>query len=533
MKKKKKLENKKEEIVRQKEKYKLKLNLLNKDIDNFREKEKLFEEKKNLFTKREKDNIKKEEQLKEYKENLECLSIDLNKEKKNLNNIKNQIKNERKEIDEEKKIIEKEKILIKKEKEYLDKKKLRIDKKENEIKTLENRVNKEIENINNTKNKRKLEQIISDSYNNNIKTEEENISNICFLGSILKNLNEIDEHKNSNNYLNINKEFLNNKNQAILPLYLISNWLTENGCKVIVEKNAENIKINNLCLQHIFANKAIEKKYSITFDSKENNELFFNEKKRNNFINSLKTDLSKYLEINEKDIFIINPRGPKFTLDIFINDLDDFKKEKMNEYQKFRKDIFSFKNSILLEGCKLPMDLLEPKFDMKQNNWPQYLCKRGGLRYYPPYEYMGFGLKVINSYDSGDNTWIGCSNIKGEFVVAYHGIRSDDIPFTVNRIAYSYLKKGKNQNFKDDDDLNHPGQKCGIGVYVTPKIEIAERYTKEFYVDNIRKKYRIILQCRVNPYKIRMPKSNPDYWILNGNGQEIRPYRILIKESNN
>ena len=35
---------------------------------------------------------------------------------------------------------------------------------------------------------------------------------------------------------------------------------------------------------------------------------------------------------------------------------------------------------------------------------------------------------------------------------------------------------------------------------------------------------------RVRPDKIRIAKSNPHYWVLNGNSSEIRPYRILIKK---
>ena len=40
--------------------------------------------------------------------------------------------------------------------------------------------------------------------------------------------------------------------------------------------------------------------------------------------------------------------------------------------------------------------------------------------------------------------------------------------------------------------------------------------------------------CRVNPQnnKIRIPASQPDYWVLNGNVSEIRPYRLLIKNCN-
>lgn len=47
-----------------------------------------------------------------------------------------------------------------------------------------------------------------------------------------------------------------------------------------------------------------------------------------------------------------------------------------------------------------------------------------------------------------------------------------------------------------------------------------------------KKKFKLITMCRINPKKIREPdrgNENP-FWILNGNSEEIRPYRILIKE---
>ncbi len=114
--------------------------------------------------------------------------------------------------------------------------------------------------------------------------------------------------------------------------------------------------------------------------------------------------------------------------------------------------------------------------------------------------------------------------------MAYHGIRSDIN--VVNQIMNSYLKAGQNQCCENDEDLLHPGYRCGKGVYVTPKIEVTEIFTKEFKVREINKKCRIVFQCRVNPDKIRQSRRHPDYWILNGNGQEIRPYRLLIKQEN-
>ena len=36
---------------------------------------------------------------------------------------------------------------------------------------------------------------------------------------------------------------------------------------------------------------------------------------------------------------------------------------------------------------------------------------------------------------------------------------------------------------------------------------------------------------RVNPSFIREPDTMKDYWIVDGNGNQLRPYRLLIKES--
>lgn len=112
-----------------------------------------------------------------------------------------------------------------------------------------------------------------------------------------------------------------------------------------------------------------------------------------------------------------------FTLDLYIKDLDDFQKNQIIQYINTRKEIIYIKDLILLEGCKLSSDLLEPRFDMRPSDWPPH-SKRGNLPYYPPYNYIGFGLKIINTYDNGDNTWLGQINILGEFALAYHGIRS-------------------------------------------------------------------------------------------------------------
>ena len=84
------------------------------------------------------------------------------------------------------------------------------------------------------------------------------------------------------------------------------------------------------------------------------------------------------------------------------------------------------------------------------------------------------------------------------------------------------------QQFKDENDRYHPNQKVGEGVYMTPYPNIMEQFCNTYNIQG--KKYKIGLMCRVMPDKIRCPTSTEDYWVINGTDNEVRPYRILIKE---
>jgi len=529
------------EFNQREEKIKEEKKIIEKEKQNIEEEKKIIEKEKQQL-KEEKNKIneekinleKKKEEIKEREEkldsqfaqyinsldeieikkqqlnnNLEVEKQKIKKEQEYIKKSRNDIENREKKLNDEKNLLEKEKKIFEKEKKILEKEKTKI----------------------------RLNNILNDTFNannNNQKSEEEKISDIIFLGSVLKHEIKKEKIQNSNNIINVDNEIknYNNNNPIILPLYLISTWLKKNGCEVVIEKKAKNTKLNNLCLQHVFTQKAINKKFTICFDfGKENNELLLNTNRCESFIKSLKSQISNDLVININDIFVMNPRGPNFTVDLYINNLEEDKIDQVYNYIGTRKGFITTKISVLLEGCKLSSDIFEPEFDMKPINWPPSPNFRGKLPYNPPYDYFGCALKVRGSYDSGDDTWLGHINIDGEFAVAYHGIRSN--LDAVKGIMNSYLKAGANQNCRNDDDMMHPWKKCGKGVYVTPNIKVAEEYTEGFGVFELNKTYRIVLQCRVNPKKIRQSAREPEYWILNGNGKEIRPYRILIKEVSN
>ena len=61
-----------------------------------------------------------------------------------------------------------------------------------------------------------------------------------------------------------------------------------------------------------------------------------------------------------------------------------------------------------------------------------------------------------------------------------------------------------------------------------------EHYAKHSKTETVieGKKYMMGFIMRVKPDKINKPVDEPDYWVLNGTTDEMRPYRILIKENN-
>ena len=489
-------------------------------------------------------NIKKELELENIKKNLtleKCefnrKSIELKKGFKELNertkenenyynSLKEQLNEAKEKLEQEINNLKKEKKLITKEKKEIDRTKEIFEQREKEIGKERKQLEKEKKAFKDETNNIRINNMLDNAFNkaNKIMTEQERISDVSFLGTFLKDSITKEKKINPNNFIDPKKDI--KRNETILPLYLLYNWLEENGCQVAIERNPKDIRLNQFCLQQIFNNNAVEKKFTLVFDEKYN-EYFLKKENTNNLINTLKNDISKYLQIDSNDIFIMNPRGHQFTIDLYIKDLSDFKRKRIEQYIRTRrKEIIIIKDSILLEGCKLSQAILEPQFDMRPCDWPK-VSYRGMEKYYPPYNYMGFGLKVLDTYDNGDNTWIGHCNQEGEFAVAYHGIRSDI--GVIRQILNSHLKAGKNQAYEDDEDLK-TGQRCGRGVYVTPLIDVAEKYTKIFYVEEFNKSFRIAFQCRVDTKKIRQPKTKPEYWILNGNGQEIRPYRLLVKQ---
>lgn len=143
---------------------------------------------------------------------------------------------------------------------------------------------------------------------------------------------------------------------------------------------------------------------------------------------------------------------------------------------------------------------------------------RGKEQYVRPCGWNRIALKVLNKYRDGDG-WLGTGD--EAWPVSYHGPAMD----------------GSQGIIRKDGD----GATVGRGVYSTPDINVAEKFSKRFTskVDN--KTYKVVLQNRINPQK-RQQCRRESYWLVyvpEGSSpvqeraiveNSIRPYGLLLKE---
>ena len=211
-----------------------------------------------------------------------------------------------------------------------------------------------------------------------------------------------------------------------------------------------------------------------------------------------------------------------------------------NKKNKSNLEAYNF----LIDGCGIPPGLLDKKGDC--SDW-KHRVKNGPFGYEKDFSYpkgwTGIGLKVSSLYDKGNNDWLEKNKGIGSWYRCYHGVRTIE---SIKGICNDGFKRGPRQKYKNDNNKNRltykTTSKIGVGVYFTNDIKEAEKYTSPIYYND--NKYRVIFMCKVNPQKVRITdnRKNKEYWIVDGieldglygnkKGDQVRPYRILIKKIN-
>ena len=350
------------------------------------------------------------------------------------------------------------------------------------------------------------------------------LSDMDFFGEITKIKLEYEKKVQSNKFISLKdiKAILSiNIQEDYFICYLLKKALDSEGCTCEIEKDlAEKDEEKEIftAIQFITNGMYKFKKYVLYFYD---NAIKYTPEQ---FNQKLQKKLSNLLNIDAKDILMANPRKGPYKITAIIKKMNFNELNEKCVYNYLKNDpefngIIKVEKSILLNGCRLNRKMFDSKGDAKR--WSQG-GERGGKPYYPPEGWIGLGINVWNRYDNQNNDWLDCTGQPGEWSVAYHGMGGILSPGEKNN-------NNKNrQQFHDSEDKYHKGNKVGKGICMTPNPKIMEESCSTYTIFG--RPHKIGIMCRVNPKKIRCPKENENYWFINGTDNEIRPYRILIKE---
>ena len=437
-----------------------------------------------------------------------------------------------------------------------------LESKEKEIKKENEKINGTINALNNKLKNGRIELIKLEKrlkYLNEIKQNPEIISErrknkevnnvleqMCIFGEATKKQIREEKIKHPEKFIDTNQALkMENKDQGLFTLALLSKHLENLGIETAIEKDENPKEQNNDLqgLQFLFNGMINRKKYDLNFEFGEqrNKELAKDKKEYEKFKKNLKLKLSKDYNIPPEKIVVTLPtltQKGNFRVQVIFQSEEFNNLDKNHFINKFKNDpdfdelknLKDIQEDIIMGGVKLTRNQLAAAGNRKEG-WA-IGEKRGGKEYHPPIGWNGIGLKVTGKYDNGDDKWIGMCNGPGEWCVAYHGVgrgqSSDKVKKAIGAIYKTTFEPGSGQVHKNHQDVNHPGQKVGEGVYCTPFIETAEGYAGISNINGIN--YKTVFMVRVKPNVIRSCADQTDYWVVNGTTDEIRPYRILYKK---
>ena len=365
------------------------------------------------------------------------------------------------------------------------------------------------------------------------------LEDMSTMGTIMKEKIIYEKQKNPQKFISEEEIIKNKSDKQTYALGIFSKVLENQGMVTAIEKdNSEDAKNSaSTSMQFLVNGMSNKNKYDLHFDlgGEKNNKLLNDEEERKKFHDKLRKKLAKEYNMNEDDILITFPRKGSYQVTVIFKS-QDFTLNENELIQKFKNEkeelgkLKKIEQGIIVNGCVLYPHMLDPRGNNQDGGWAGKGEKRGGEEYIPPKGWTGYGLKVFDVYS--DNTWLGMNNSKGEWCVAYHGVArgqsSEKVAMITGAIYKGGFKPSTGGKITFDDDLRHPGKKCGLGVYVSPDISYAEGYAGITQFNG--EKYKCVLMLRINPEKIRQSKTYPKEYILEPTTDEIRPYRVLLKK---
>jgi hypothetical protein len=295
---------------------------------------------------------------------------------------------------------------------------------------------------------------------------------------------------------------------------------------IAIDQNFMSEQYQNLsttALQFIFSGLVFKKKYYLSFalEPTKLGEMLKLKTRQDNFKNSLIETVSGLFGIPKDEILVTRPVNDRqyYTVILIFKEKDimiekSFLISYFANFQDLNK-LIDVKRVSIIDAIILNKSMLDSRGNAKDGMYGHYE-ERGGEEYIPPDGFDRFGLNVYNKYDNLNNNWLSHQGIEGEWCVAY------------SWITYSKESSNLNEKYQNDEDTRNKGQKVGKGIYCSQTPDNMENYTQAIDING--QKFKLGLMLRVNPKKIRCPKSQEEFWVVNGNPDEIRPYGILIKK---
>lgn len=416
--------------------------------------------------------------------------------------------------------------------------------KENKIKNIIKGEDEDYESFSSELRVSMIENLAEISFSSDFDTLEETFSYTNLLDVISKESklmnDKINETKKNNpeKFIDIETALSKPPNSDLFISGIMAKYLINEGINVAIEKeSSEAVKssVMNWLVTGIYKSKIISLHFD--FGKEMNNLILTNKKLKENFIKTYISVISEKIKVNYQDLHFMSMS--KGSVSLNLSTVESFDEISLDELQREYNEIKDISYKLLLEGCLISRELFDTRWNNRDGGWAKKGEMRGGRNYDPPIGWLGYGLKVSNKYDEGDNTWLGMENKKGEWWVAYHGTarweNDNKKKLTIPKnIIEEGFKVGANQvheSFHNINELsNNKYSTVGRGVYLTDQIDIAKRYSGIFEYDNHR--YNLVFMCRVCPEEVRISEYQKNYFVVNPSDNCVRPYRILLKEIN-